>query len=122
MAIKVDMGKSYDRVECGFIESVMEKMGFPRKMDSTNHTVYIYNILLCDYQWSSPQVYLPYKRSPSKRPLISLFVSFMCKWVLFINKGCSEKSAVEWNFYLQRMSHGYSFILCERQLVVSQSH
>lgn len=74
MAIKLDMGKSYDWVECSFIESVMQKMGFPRKMDSTNHAMHIYNILLCDYQWSSPQVYLPYKRSPSGRPLISLFL------------------------------------------------
>lgn len=31
MAIKLDMGKSYDRVECDFIESVMEKNGISKK-------------------------------------------------------------------------------------------
>jgi hypothetical protein len=28
MAVKIDMNKAYDRVEWGFLESVMEKMGF----------------------------------------------------------------------------------------------
>ena len=80
MAVKLDMSQAYDWVEWGFIERVMEKMGFHK-----NYAMYIYCILLCDYQWSSAWVYLSYKRSPTRRPLIPLLVPIMCRGFLIIN-------------------------------------
>jgi hypothetical protein len=31
MAIKLDMGKAYDKVECDFLEAIMKKMGFTER-------------------------------------------------------------------------------------------
>ena len=42
----------------------------------------------------------PHKRSPSRRPLVPLPLSLMCRWLLLLNKGSSKESIVEWNFHL----------------------
>lgn len=34
VAIKLDMGKAFDLVEWGFLDSIMKKMGFPMKFFS----------------------------------------------------------------------------------------
>ena len=53
MAVKLDMSKAYDRVEWGFIERVMEKMGFHEKwitlIMQCISTVHIYSVLFSDH-------------------------------------------------------------------------
>ena len=51
MAVKLDMSKVYDKVEWVFIEKIMERMGFHKKMDKHDHAMYLYCVIFYPYKW-----------------------------------------------------------------------
>lgn len=53
MAIKLDMHKAYDHVEWDFLEQVLIKMGFDKKMDHVSHVVGYNSGFFSHHQWST---------------------------------------------------------------------
>ena len=66
MAVKLDMSKVYDKVEWVFIEKIMERMGFHKKMDKHDHAMYLYCVIFYPYKWCCLWLYKAYSRYPSK--------------------------------------------------------
>ena len=108
MAIKLDMNKTYDRVEWGFIEKVMERMGFHERWICLIMS-FITNIT--HYVLINGVAHGCIVRSLSRGSPFPLLVSLICIWLLIPHKGCNKKQYAQWCLYIQGMSYGYPSLL-----------
>ena len=79
MVLKLNMSKAYDQVEWVFLEKLMAKVGFDKKIDKHCQLLYLVCIFLNYDQWCSSWSFPSSKGSLSRWPIITLLLYFMCR-------------------------------------------
>lgn len=86
IALKLDMSKAYDIVECSFVVGVLEVIGFPERMVKLIRRC----ISSVSYQFlingQPDHKFSPKRRLCQRTPPLPLPVYFMCKFSLWVDE------------------------------------
>ena len=120
MAFKLDMSKTYNRVELIFLEKNSPKVGFSRFVVGFDYEMYYHSVLFHTCEWRIEGYDYTIKGFKTRGPCFSLFIPVLCGRVECFIQECNNRRGNSGFSYLHKWPKTYSSLFCRWLFIILQ--